>query len=191
MDFGKFHFGRIEIDGVIYERDVVIDRGRIRKRKKKPSKRFREEFGHTPLSVEEEIPWKCQRLVVGTGRYGSLPVMDEVKLEARRRKVALLILPTEEAVETLANQPKGTNAILHVTADRSALRCESKPDHALGICGAIAEVSEPVSVRTDSLADEAVRGEPVSTLKRFAALMVKVLLSDKFALRAPTSASNS
>jgi hypothetical protein len=115
MNFGKFHFGAIEIDGVIYERDVIIDRGRIHKRKKKLSKRFREEFGHTPLSVEEEIPWKCQRLVVGTGRYGSLPVMDEVKLEARRRKVALLILPTEEAIETVANQPKGTNAILHVT----------------------------------------------------------------------------
>jgi hypothetical protein len=115
MDFGKFHFGKIEIDGVTYERDVVIDRGRIRKRKKKPSKRFRPQFGHTPVSAEEEIPWKCQRLVIGTGRYGSLPVMEEVKLEARRRKVALLILPTEEAVETLANQPKGTNAILHVT----------------------------------------------------------------------------
>ena len=115
MDFGKFHFRRIEIDGATYERDVVIDRGRIRKRKKKPSKRFREEFGHTTLSVEEKIPWNCQRLVVGTGRYGSLPVMDEVKLEARRRKVALLILPTDEAIEKLANQPKGTNAILHVT----------------------------------------------------------------------------
>ena len=113
MDSGKFHFGRIEIDGVTYERDVVIDRGRISKRKKKPSKRFREEFGHTPLSVEEEIPWKCQRLVVGTGRYGR--VMDEVKFEARRRKVDLLILHTDEAIETLANQPKRTNAILHVT----------------------------------------------------------------------------
>jgi hypothetical protein len=33
MDFGKFHFGRIEMDGVTYERDVIIDRGRIRKRK--------------------------------------------------------------------------------------------------------------------------------------------------------------
>ena len=115
MDFGKFHFGRIEIDCVTYERDVVIDRGRIRKRKKQRSKKFREEFGHTPVSVEEEIPWKCQRLVIGTGRYGSLPVMDEVKLEARRRKVDLLILPTDEAIEMLANQPKRTNAILHVT----------------------------------------------------------------------------
>jgi hypothetical protein len=115
MDFGKFHFGRIEIDGGTYERDVVIDRGRIRKRRKKASKRFREGFGHTPVSVEEEISWKCQRLVVGTGRYGSLPVMNEVKLEARRRKIDLLILPTEEAIQTLANQPKRTNAILHVT----------------------------------------------------------------------------
>ena len=115
MDFGRFQFGSIKIDGVSYKHDVVIDRGKIRKRRTKPSKKFREEFGHTPVSVEEEIPWKCQRLVVGTGRYGSLPVMDEVKLEARRRKVDLLILPTEEAIETLAKQPKRTNAILHVT----------------------------------------------------------------------------
>jgi hypothetical protein len=34
--------------------------------------------------------------------------MDEVKFEARRRKVDLLILPTDEAIETLANQPKRT-----------------------------------------------------------------------------------
>jgi hypothetical protein len=115
LNFGKFQFGGIEIDGVTYEHDVVIDRGKISKRKKKPSKKFREEFGHTPVSVEEEIPWKCQRLVVGTGQYGSLPVMDEVKLEARRREVDLLILPTEEAIEAFAKKPRGTNAILHVT----------------------------------------------------------------------------
>jgi hypothetical protein len=41
--------------------------------------------------------------------------MNEVKLEARRRKIDLLILPTEEAIQTVANQPKRTNAILHVT----------------------------------------------------------------------------
>jgi len=41
--------------------------------KRKPSKKFREDFGHTPLSVEEEIPWKCRQLVIGTGAYGRLP----------------------------------------------------------------------------------------------------------------------
>jgi hypothetical protein len=104
MNIGKFHFGSVEIDSVVYERDVVIDRGRVRKRRKKPSKKFREEYGHTPVSLAEKIPWKCQRLVVGTGRYGSLPVMEEVKREARGRKVELLILPTDEAIAALAKK---------------------------------------------------------------------------------------
>src|SRR5206468_6976941 len=58
MRFDKFSFGSIQIDGTSYEHDIIIDRGEIRKRKKKPSKHFREQFGHTPLSVEEKIPWK-------------------------------------------------------------------------------------------------------------------------------------
>src|SRR5213593_1693016 len=70
MRFDKFSFGSIQIDSSTYEHDVVINRGEISKRKKKPSKRFREEFGHTPLSVEEKIPWKCRQLVIGTGAYG-------------------------------------------------------------------------------------------------------------------------
>jgi len=68
MRFDKFAFGSIQIDGSTYEHDVVIDRGEIRKRKKKPSKKFREEFGHTPLSVEEKIPWKCRQLRCRHGR---------------------------------------------------------------------------------------------------------------------------
>jgi hypothetical protein len=115
MKFGHFSFGSIEIGDATYEHDVVIDHREIRKRKKKPSKRFQEEFGHTPLSVEEDIPWKCKQLVIGTGAYGRLPVMEEVKLEARRRHVELLILPTAEAIERLGQHPRDTNAILHVT----------------------------------------------------------------------------
>jgi hypothetical protein len=114
MRFEKFSFGSIRIDGINHEHDVVIDRGKIRKRKKKPSKRFRDAFGHTPLSIEEKIPWKCRRLVVGTGT-GALPVMDDVKKEAQRRQIELLILPTSEAIELLKKNPEDTNAILHVT----------------------------------------------------------------------------
>jgi hypothetical protein len=113
--FKDFSFGSIRIDGITYEHDVVIDRGEIRKRKKKPSKKFRDEFGHTPLSIEEEIPWKCERLVIGTGAHSSLPVMKDIKLEAARRKIKLLILPTAEAIEELENNADQTNAILHVT----------------------------------------------------------------------------
>jgi hypothetical protein len=115
MRFEDFSFGSIRIDGVTHEQDVVIDGGEVQKRKKKPSKKFRDAFGHTPLSVEENIPWKCRRLVIGTGAHGKLPVMDEVKLEAERRKIELLILPTARAVEALKQDPEETNAILHVT----------------------------------------------------------------------------
>jgi hypothetical protein len=114
MRFEAFSFGSITIDGTKYEHDVIVDRGKVSKRKKKPSKKFRDEFGHTPLSIEEEIPWKCSQLVIGTGG-GALPVMEEVKKEARRRKIKLLILPTAEAIVELNQNPSETNAILHVT----------------------------------------------------------------------------
>ena len=91
MRLERFTFGSIRIDGVTYDQDVVIDRGKVRERRKKPSKRFRGVFGHTPLSVQEKIPWKCRRLVVGTGAHGALPVMDEVRREAGHRNVELLL----------------------------------------------------------------------------------------------------
>jgi hypothetical protein len=114
MRFEAFSFGSIRIDGVTYQHDVVIDHGQVRKRTKKPSKPFREAFGHTPLSAQEDIPWKCRRLVIGTGT-GALPVMEEVKHEAQRRQVELVILPTAEAIAKLKEHPDQTNAILHVT----------------------------------------------------------------------------
>lgn len=115
MRFEAFEFGSIRIDGVTYEHDVVIDRGEVRERKKKPSKPFRDDFGHTPLSIEEKIPWKCERLVIGTGAQDALPVMEQVKKEADRRKVELLSLPTRKAIDALNKESKNTNAVLHVT----------------------------------------------------------------------------
>ena len=115
MRFEDFSFGSIRIDGVTYEHDVEIDRAKVRKRKKKPSKRFQNAFGHTPLSVEEDLPWKCRRLVIGTGAYGRLPVMKEVTREAERREVELLVVPTSEAIEALRQNVDDTNAVLHVT----------------------------------------------------------------------------
>ena len=115
MNIEQFSFGSIRIEGVTYEHDLIIDRGEVRKRKKKSSKKHRAAFGHTPLSVEEDIPWKCRRLVIGTGAYGSLPVMEEVKREAERRQVELAIFPTTQAIEMLNQDAGETNAILHVT----------------------------------------------------------------------------
>ncbi len=114
MHFSNFSFGTIQIDGNTYEHDVVIDRGEVLKRKKSPSQKFRDKYGHTPLSLEEEIPWKCHRLVIGTGAYGRLPVMKQVKREAERRHVELVIIPTSEALSMIERESRA-NAILHLT----------------------------------------------------------------------------
>src|SRR5690242_4761442 len=104
MRFTGYSFGSVRVDGVTYDHDLIIDRGK-----------FRGAYGHTPLSIAEDIPWRCRRLVIGTGADGALPVMQQVRDEARRRKVDLVILPTAEAIDVLAGALKDTNAVLHVT----------------------------------------------------------------------------
>ena len=65
MRYEAFSFGSIRIDGVTYDYDVVIDRGEIRKRKKKPSKKFRDQFGHAALDGGEDFPGSAVALSSG------------------------------------------------------------------------------------------------------------------------------
>lgn len=109
-------FGEIEIDGQAYNFDVIIDNGRIGKRKKKPSKVYREQYGHTPLSVDEDIPWGGKRLIVGTGVYGQLPIMQELFDEAEKRHIEVIAVPTKEACKLVSQKKSnGIQAVLHVT----------------------------------------------------------------------------
>jgi hypothetical protein len=109
-------FGELEVEGKRYLHDVVIEGGKVRKRRKGPSKPFRERFGHTPLSAKEEIPWGGKRLIIGTGAQGALPIMDEVLAEAKRRGIEVTATPTSEACQLLEEVKKGqAYAILHCT----------------------------------------------------------------------------
>ena len=109
-------FGEIEIEGDRFDRDVVIEGGRVRRRRKGPSKALREQYGHTPLSAAEDIPWGGRRLVVGTGADGSLPIAPDVLEEASRRGVEVEALPTRDACRLLADlEPEDVYAVLHVT----------------------------------------------------------------------------
>lgn len=109
-------FGEIEIDKARYQHDVVIERGVVQKRKKKASKPYRIQYGHTPLSAGEPIPWVGKKLYIGTGMYGSLPIMPEVYKEAEKRGVKMVVEKTEAICRLLEElQPKDINAVLHVT----------------------------------------------------------------------------
>jgi|SRR6516165_3519812 hypothetical protein len=115
MRITDYSFGSVRVEGVTYDHDLIIDCGKVRKRKKAASRKFRSAYGHTPLSIAEDIPWRCHRLVIGTGADGALPVMEQVREEARRREVDLVVLPTAKAIGVLTETTQGTNAILHLT----------------------------------------------------------------------------
>jgi len=109
-------FGVLEIEGVAYTRDVVIDEGRIRRRHKGPSRSLREQYGHTPLTSAEAIPWGGPRLLIGTGAEGDLPVAPDVYAEAARRGIAVDVMPTSDACRSLRDlRPDQVHAVLHVT----------------------------------------------------------------------------
>ncbi|HHJ51982.1 MAG TPA: hypothetical protein ENJ89_02200 [Caldithrix abyssi] len=113
MEVQSLEFGRLQIDGRVYTEDIVIDGQKIQPRRKDASRKYKHRYGHTPLSAEENIPWQCKRLVIGSGIYGSLPVMPEVEQRAEQLGVELLVIPTRDAIKYL-NEPD-TNFVLHLT----------------------------------------------------------------------------
>ena len=116
MNIRLVAFGEIEIEGEPLSHDVVIDAGVVCKRAKGASKAYRGQYGHTPLSAEEYLPWGGAELIVGTGMYGSLPIMPAVEQEAERRGVRLVALPTGEACELLSDRERAAVfAVLHIT----------------------------------------------------------------------------
>jgi hypothetical protein len=107
-------FGTIEVEGRRFDADVVIDGGTVRRRDKGPSRGKRP--GHTPLSAAEDLPWSGDRLIVGTGYSGMLPVLDDVYREAANRGVELVAVPTEQACTLIRGiLPEAVHAVLHVT----------------------------------------------------------------------------
>ena len=122
MDVDYPGFGAIVVDGERFDHDVVVETERVRRRKKGPSKPYHDRYGHTPLSLDEEIPWSTTRLVVGTGASGRLPIMPEVWEAAEALNVELIALPTSQACELLRSfDEPHVNAISprHLLADRS------------------------------------------------------------------------
>jgi hypothetical protein len=113
MVVNALSFGSVTIDGETYSKDIIISSGEVKKRKKGGSKKFRDEYGHTPLSVDENIPWKCKHLIIGSGHSSALPVMEKVYKKAHKKGVKIAEMSTPDAIKHV-NDPD-TNLILHLT----------------------------------------------------------------------------
>jgi len=109
----KISFGEIIIDGKTYTEDIIIEKGKISRRQKVVSRMSKSTYGHTPLTIHENIPWDCNTLIIGTGMNGSLPVANEVFKTAEELSIKIIRKKTKDALDHLGD--KNTNFILHLT----------------------------------------------------------------------------
>ncbi len=116
MDVRLSGWGKITIDGHVYDHDVVIVSGVVERRMKGASRSLKSMLGHTPLTPDENIPWAGRTLIIGTGKMGALPIVPELYEEARRRGVEVKAMKTDEACALLCTLPdEEIYAVLHTT----------------------------------------------------------------------------
>ena len=113
----KAEFGWINVNGVKYEKDIIIHADRtITKRQKKKSKDQKPKYGHTPLS-ERELTFledeKPEVVYVGTGHQGALPITPQA--EQMLKKYETIILSTLDAIEKINQEHRKFAALIHVT----------------------------------------------------------------------------
>ncbi len=118
-------FGWVIINGVKYGHDVlVLPDGSVLRRKKELSKKLREVYGHTPFSLSEleDLLGVCGRppeiLVIGSGQYGDLPVMEDVLRRAEELGIKVIVKRTPEALTLLKDllaKRRLVAGVIHVT----------------------------------------------------------------------------
>jgi hypothetical protein len=112
----KSKYGWVEIDGIRYDHDVIMHTDRsVIKRSKKKSKKFKKQFGHTPLSDFDLLFLDndgADIIYIGTGQYGDLPITTEAHSILLKREA--IIRPTPEILGLLEDECRPFAAVIHV-----------------------------------------------------------------------------
>ena len=112
MRIDSYDFGRIIVDGKAYTNDVIIFPNRAK------DNWWRKE-GHA-LHIEDielVVAEKQEVLIVGTGNYGLLKVLQETKEYIESKGIELIVEQTEKACEMYKEISKNKKAVaaLHLT----------------------------------------------------------------------------
>ena len=113
----KSKYGWVEIDGIRYDHDVIMHTDRsVTKRSKKKSKKFKNLFGHTPLS-DHDLRFldndQAHIIYIGTGQYGDLPITTEAHTILSKKEV--IIRPTPDILNLLEDEQRPFAAVIHVS----------------------------------------------------------------------------
>jgi hypothetical protein len=119
----KTKFGSITVSGEKYEHDIVIRlngcslaAGKVEKRKKKLSKAV---FGtsHVISLAEAEHVYEdgAKRLIIGSGQSGMVEISPEAAAFFQKKKCAVELLPTPEAIRCWNEAESPAVGLFHVT----------------------------------------------------------------------------
>ncbi len=113
MKIKSYEFGRIEIDGKAYTSDVIIYDNHIN-----PSW-WRKEGHYLQIEdIEEILNVKPDVIILGTGKYGTMEVSDDVKKELESRSIDFVYSNTDEACKKhneISGSGKMVVTALHLT----------------------------------------------------------------------------
>ncbi|MEW6444321.1 MAG: Mth938-like domain-containing protein [bacterium] len=113
MEIQSYSFGKIQVDGKVYSRDLILYPERVQEN-------WRRKEGHL-LQVDDLSglePAGCDRLVIGTGAQGVMEVAGETRRWLDRMRMKWEAMPTAEACRrynALARQGGRVAAALHLT----------------------------------------------------------------------------
>lgn len=96
MHIDSYRFGRIEVDGEVYSKDVMLLRDRV------VSPWWREAGGHlfAASDIEQLIAEAPEVAVLGTGYFGMVRIADDTLSALQRIGSAVVVERTRQAIET-------------------------------------------------------------------------------------------
>jgi len=113
----RTEFGSITVAGEVFEHDVIIKLGgEVKKRKKKLSKAIYGTSHIVSLAEAEHVyEARAERLIVGTGQYGSVRLSDEAADYFKRVECQVEPLPTPDAIRVWNEAEGAVIGLFHVT----------------------------------------------------------------------------
>ena len=112
MKIDSYSFGKIMVDGTKYTSDIIILKNRV-------IDSWWRKDGHKLyiVDIEEALKEKPDILIVGTGAYGVLKVLQETIDYLNEHGIELIVLKTDQAVERFNKESKEKTvyAALHLT----------------------------------------------------------------------------
>jgi hypothetical protein len=110
-------FGRITVDGVMYDHDIIIRLdGMVKKRKKKLSRAVYGTSHRLSLAEMAHVYEPAAvRLIIGTGQSGQLQLSAEAAAFLRQKGCEVLLAPTPEAVDRWNQATGAVIGLFHTT----------------------------------------------------------------------------